>query len=93
MHELAPPPVDGRATTTGLRRQPGRGPGAVVRCASMSLWRALMQGVGWRVGREMAEDLIASVKSDIDAPETPRATPGPPRSSAIGRTSIASSRR
>lgn len=41
----------------------------------MSLWRALMQGVGWRVGREMAEDLIASVKSDIDAPETPRATP------------------
>ncbi|MDQ3032549.1 MAG: hypothetical protein M3Y87_09045 [Myxococcota bacterium] len=28
----------------------------------MGLWVALLQGIGWRVGREVAEDAIASVK-------------------------------
>jgi len=35
----------------------------------MSLWRALQQGIGWRVGREIAEDLIAGGKRK---PEKPR---------------------
>lgn len=37
----------------------------------MSLWRALMQGVGWRVGREMAEDLIDAVKKGEPEPAAP----------------------
>lgn len=36
----------------------------------MSLWRALQQGIGWRVGREIAEDLIGGAKREPEnAPE------------------------
>lgn len=42
----------------------------------MTLWRALMEGLGWRVGREVAEDAIATVKKTIreeSEPEDPAA--------------------
>jgi hypothetical protein len=41
----------------------------------MSLWRALEQGIGWRVGREIAEDLITGAKREPEKPpeETPEA--------------------
>lgn len=39
----------------------------------MSLWHALLQGVGWRLGREAAEDAIRSIKGAAreEPPETP----------------------
>ena len=42
----------------------------------MTLWRSLLQGVGWRLGKEAAEDAIRSLKGDADAaPETPVESP------------------
>ena len=45
-----------------------------------TLWRALLEGVGWRLGREAAEDAIAGLKAkvqgapDAEAPaESPEA--------------------
>ena len=42
------------------------------------LWRALLQGVGWRLGREAAEDAIRTLKEKVDgepAAEAPTETP------------------
>ena len=42
------------------------------------LWRALLQGVGWRLGREAAEDAIRTLKEKVDGdhePEAPKETP------------------
>ncbi len=40
----------------------------------MTLWRALLEGVGWRLGREAAEDAIRSLRRDGE-PEAPTETP------------------
>ena len=39
----------------------------------MGLWRALQQGIGWRVGQKIAEDLIAGATREPETPpeETP----------------------
>lgn len=34
-----------------------------------TLWRALLEGVGWRLGREAAEDAIRSLRGKGDAAE------------------------
>lgn len=42
----------------------------------MTLWRALLEGVGWRLGREAAEDAIRSLRGDGEAaPTAPVETP------------------
>lgn len=42
----------------------------------MTLWRALLEGVGWRVGKEIAEDAIRTVTgaSEDRPPEDPAVT-------------------
>jgi hypothetical protein len=42
------------------------------------LWRALLQGVGWRLGKEAAEDAIATLKRKVDGEpeaEAPKESP------------------
>ena len=34
----------------------------------MALWRAIMQGIGWTVGREVAKDAIDELKGREEAP-------------------------
>lgn len=41
----------------------------------MTLWHSLLQGIGWRVGKEIAEDAIDSVKKQVAGEAPPEEDP------------------